>query len=63
MTSDILVNTDLGNGLLPDGTRPLSEPVLAHHRTPIDKMAAISQTAFSDAFSGIKMSEFRLEFH
>ena len=28
-----------------------------------DKMAAISQTTFSNAFSSIKMFEFRLQFH
>ena len=26
------VNTDSGNGLLPDGTKPLTEPVLTYHR-------------------------------
>ena len=26
MASDILVNTGSGNGLLPDGTKPLPEP-------------------------------------
>ena len=26
------VNTDSGNGLLPDGTKPLPEPVLTYHR-------------------------------
>ena len=25
---EILVNTGLGNGLVPDGTKPLPEPVL-----------------------------------
>ena len=26
------VNTDSGNGLLPDGTKPLPKPVLTYHR-------------------------------
>ena len=28
MASEILVNTGSGNGLLPDGTKPLPEPML-----------------------------------
>ena len=27
-----LVNIDAGNGLLPDGTKPLPEPMLAYHK-------------------------------
>ena len=30
MASQILVNTGSGNGLLPDGTEPLPEPVLIY---------------------------------
>ena len=29
---ETLVNTDLGNGLLPDGTKPLPEPMLTYHQ-------------------------------
>ena len=32
MASEILVNTGSGNGLLPDGTKPLSESMLTYHR-------------------------------
>ena len=32
MSSGILVNTGLGNGLLPDGTKPLPEPMLTYHQ-------------------------------
>ena len=32
MPSDILINTGLGNGLLPDGTKPLPEPMLSYHQ-------------------------------
>ena len=35
LTSDaleILVNTGSGNGLLPDGTKPLPEPMLTYHQ-------------------------------
>ena len=31
MATWILVNTGSGNGLLPDGTKPLPEPVLTYH--------------------------------
>ena len=31
MTSEILVNTSLGNGLVPDITKPISEPMLIYH--------------------------------
>ena len=30
MVLEILVNTGSGNGLLPDGTKPLPEPMLTH---------------------------------
>ena len=29
---EIMVNTGSGNGLLPDGTKPLPEPVLIYHQ-------------------------------
>ena len=29
---EILVNTGSGNGLLPDGTKPLPEPMLTYHQ-------------------------------
>ena len=32
MTSEIVVNTDLGNGLLPDGSKLLSKPMLTNHQ-------------------------------
>ena len=32
MALEILVNIDSGNGLLPDGTKPLSEPMLTYHQ-------------------------------
>ena len=31
MVSQIWANTDSGKGLLPDGTKPLPEPMLAYH--------------------------------
>ena len=32
MALDILVNTGSGKGLLPDGTKPLPEPMLSYHQ-------------------------------
>ena len=32
MELEILVNTGSGNGLLPDGTKPLPEPMLTYHQ-------------------------------
>ena len=31
MVTEIWVNTGTGNGLLPDGTKPLSDPLLTSH--------------------------------
>ena len=71
------VNYRWGNGMVPsDNTlwpEPMLTQVLEHHmKSPRaneltnwgrDKMAAISQTTFSNAFSSMKMFEFRLKFH
>ena len=48
MASAILVNTNSGNGLLLDGTKPLSEPVLTHHELIISgsHLTTILQEAF-----------------
>ena len=36
MVTEIWVNIGSGNGLVPDGTKPLSEPMLTHHqRDPV----------------------------
>ena len=32
MVMEIWVNSGLGNGLLPDGTKPLPEPMLTYHQ-------------------------------
>ena len=32
MAPEILVNIGSGNGLLPDGTKPLPEPMLTYHQ-------------------------------
>ena len=32
MVTEIWVNTGSGNGLLPDGTKPLPEPMLTDHQ-------------------------------
>ena len=67
------VSIGSGNGLVPSGNKPLPGPMLTPiHDTichcyslghnwlthlPLDKIAAISQTTFSNAFSWIKMLE------
>ena len=33
MATEIWVNIGSGNGLLPDGTKPLPEPVLTYHQS------------------------------
>ena len=33
MATEFLVNIGSGNGLLPDGTKPLSEPMLTYHQS------------------------------
>ena len=104
IASLIMVNIGLSNGLLPDGPKPLPEPILAYHQgdlvafirgqqfswilkisipkvclkfihlksqsylsgvsvlthLPLDKLAAISQTIFSDAFLLMKSFVFWL---
>ena len=32
MASEILVNIGSGNGLVPNGTKPIPEPVLTYHQ-------------------------------
>ena len=55
------LNIGSGKGLLLDGTtKPLPKPILTHWGQ--DKMAAVSQTTLSNAFSWMKMLEFRLRF-
>ena len=101
MVLKIWVNIGSGNGLLPEGTKPLPEPMLTSHQSCCvaftweqmnfsrimylqiafskllpylpgaseltywgrKKMAAICQTTFSNAFSWMRMYEFRLKFH
>ena len=33
MAAEIWVNIGLGNGLLPDGTKPLPKPMLTYHKS------------------------------
>ena len=43
MATEIWVNIGLGNGLLPDGTKPLPEPMLTDHQSSDIHMRAVSQ--------------------
>ena len=45
-TSWILVNIGLGNGLLPDGTKPLPEPILIYHQWERFYLRSISQERY-----------------
>ena len=49
MATQIWVNIGSGNGLLPDGTKPLPEPMLTHQWVPVPvgiKLQAVSQKLF-----------------
>ena len=37
MTTEIWVNIGSGNGLLPDGTKPLPEPMLTHYQSKVQR--------------------------
>ena len=50
MALEILVNTGSGNGLLPDGTKPLPEPMLTYHQlVPVAFIYDIIIRRFEDA--------------
>ena len=53
------IHTSVQQHVNPDRSR--GSAILTH--LPLDKMAAISQTMFSDAFSWMKSFVFRLKFH
>ena len=40
MATEIWVNIGSGNGLLPDGTKPLPEPILTYHHFMVHFMVA-----------------------
>ena len=63
ITSWILVNIGLGNGLLPDGTKPFPEPILIYHQW--ERMAFTwGQFHRNDIFDMIlKMIHLRLQPH
>ena len=61
---DILVNTGSGNGLLPDGTKPLPEPMLIYHVRSRDiRLRAISQLIPKLSTTEITLKITHLKFH
>ena len=64
MAVDILVNTGSGNGLLPDGTKPLLEPMLTYHQYgPETFIWGISQSIPQLSTTGITLKIPYLKFH
>ena len=68
MVTEILINIGSGNGLLPDGTKPLPEPMLTDHQwTPVTfHIRAISQQMLQPSITKICLKiaclKFRLNF-
>ena len=57
MATEIWVNIGSGNGLLPDGTKPLPEPMLSDHQlNPLDiHIRAISQQMPQPSITKIRL--------
>ena len=64
MTTQIWVNTGSGNGVLPYGTKPLSEPMLTNHQLgPVtDWLRAISQEKPRPSVIKIRLKNTKLTF-
>ena len=66
MATDIGVNIGSGNGLLPDGTKPLPEPVLTDHQQSPGSdilIRAISQEMPQTSISKVHLKITYLKFH
>ena len=64
MATEIWVNFGSGNGLLPDGTKPLPESVLTdHQRSPVTYPGAFSQEMPQSSITKICLKITYLEFH
>ena len=65
MVTHILVNIDSGNGLLPDGTKPLPEPMLTYHELgPVaDWLRAMSREQPQPSVTKIRLKITYLRFH
>ena len=59
MATEIWVNIGSGNGLLPDGTKPLPEPMLTDHQY----IKAISQEMPQPPMTKIRLKITYLKFH
>ena len=63
MVTEIWVNIGSGNGLLPDGTKPLPEPMLTDHQSNDHHIMAISQEMPQSSIIKICLKITRLKFH
>ena len=65
MATEIQVNIGSGNGLLPDGTKPLPEPMLTDHHLKSSDIhsRAISQDMPQPAITKIRLKITYLKFH
>ena len=59
MVSEILVNSAAGNGLLPDGTKPLSEPMLIYQQNLLAFIQVYLYT--EDSYSQVEFEIYRFE--
>ena len=63
MVTELWVNIGSGNGLLPDGTKPLPEPMLTdHQRSPVTSIL-ISQEMPQPSTAKIHLNITYLKFH
>ena len=56
MATEIWVNISSGNGLLPDGTKPLPEPMLTDHQSSDNQLRAISQKLPQSSITKISLN-------
>ena len=62
MATEIWVNTGSGNGLLPDSTKPLPEPMLTDHQSSDIHIRAISQEMPQLSITEIRLKIMYLKF-
>ena len=63
MATELWVNIDSGNGLLPDGTKSLPEPMLTDHQSSDIHIRAISQEMPQPSITKICLKITCLKFH
>ena len=63
MATEIWVNIGSGNGLLPDGIKPLPEPMLTDYQSSDIHIRAISQEMLQSSITKIHLKITYLKFH